>query len=702
MKWRSFNVGLVLSSALAALVACGSSDSGAPTAPSSGPVDPATGTAAPLPVETAPPSVYVAKVKNILVGLPPTDAEVQAVIADPNALAGLIDGWMQLPQYQTKMLRFFQLAFQQTQIDEIDFDDQTFPTKADINRPSSPLLVQNLTESFARTVFALVSQGHPLTEAMTTRQLMVTTAVANFYTFLDAWQVDDQNTLTDRFMGQYPKAKSISATERVIPFASSINPADPDYMTFTFPGLTDLKNSDDQTLAQCWADPVTDTGGRLALTLERILQGSINGHKNPAGGKACPPAGGAAFGALAAADFADWHMVTTRQPTGKETATDFFDLPKLRAASELVLSIPRVGFFSTPAFFANWQTNTSNQMRVTMNQALIVGIGAAVDGTDVTQPPTTVGLDTTHAGAPACFTCHQTLDPTRAIFAQNWSWTYHNQTENAFAKPPAGQVFSFQFQGVMKPVATLDDFGNTLATHPLFAKAWAQKLCYYANSRKCDDSDPELARIIDVFETSNYAWNTLVRELLASPITTNAKITQTLSDEGEVLAVSRRDHWCAALNARLGFEDICGLRADLVEQGGKTVANVRQIVSGLPSDGYGRGSIAPVLPNDPTLFSRAGTENICVSVADLVIDPTTKGKLPNAKAWLSTNSDAAIGEFVSLVMAIPPSDARSAAVTAALKQHYTSAMGTGATATDSLKSTFVVACTAPSAVSMGL
>ena len=37
---------------------------------------------------------------------------------------------------------------------------------------------------------------------------------------------------------------------------------------------------------------------------------------------------------------------------------------------------------------------------------------------------------------------------------------------------------------------------------------------------------------------------------------------------------------------------------------------VPEIVSGLPSDGYGRGATMPVLPNAPTLFYRAATENI--------------------------------------------------------------------------------------------
>src|SRR5882762_9265219 len=67
-----------------------------------------------------PPSVYVAKVKNILVGLPPTDGEIAQVTADPKALDGLIDGWMALPEYQQKMMVFFELAFQQTQIAPTD------------------------------------------------------------------------------------------------------------------------------------------------------------------------------------------------------------------------------------------------------------------------------------------------------------------------------------------------------------------------------------------------------------------------------------------------------------------------------------------------------------------------------------------------------------------------------------------------------
>ena len=41
--------------------------------------------------------------------------------------------------------------------------------------------------------------------------------------------------------------------------------------------------------------------------------------------------------------------------------------------------------------------------------------------------------------------------------------------------------------------------GATLASHPHFAAAWAQKLCYFANSVACDETDPEFQRVVEVF-----------------------------------------------------------------------------------------------------------------------------------------------------------------------------------------------------------
>jgi hypothetical protein len=640
-----------------------------------------------VPFEAVSPAAYVAKVKNVLVGLPPTDDEVNAVTADPNALKGLVAGWQQLPQYQSKMQRFFELAFQQTQISIADFADQSYPKQLVINATTAPLLVQGAEQSFARTMLALIAQGRPLTDGVTTQQLMMTTALKELY------EVDDDGKITDAFKTSLPAKATVvaEAAQGPIPIADTLDPTSPNFMHWYDPDIA-TANMD---VATCNADPLTVPASAMAV--HRLLYGSLDGYKSPTG-VACPPFGGSATAAqLTAADFSDWTLVNLRQPKGSEKTTTFYDLPTLRTAQELVLSISRIGFFTTPAFFANWQTNISNQMRVTLNQSLIVALGAQVDGSDATKTPGSPppGLDSAHAGSGACFGCHQSLDPLRSIFSASYSWNYHNQLDPAWTD----QKGIFSFQTVTQPVSSMADFGAVLGSHPLFAQAWVQKLCYYVNSAPCLVTDPEFTRIVSVFQSSGYAWNTLVAELFSSPLVTNASRTKTFDTNGEVVAVSRRDHLCAALDTRLGFTDVCGREAVTAKA---AKALVPSIAAGLPSDGYGRGSVAPVLPNQPTLFYRAGLENICETVAAQTIDVTAANQLPNVKQWTSTDPDTAVADFVSIVMALAPGDARSGPATDALKSHFTQATAGGATASNALKSTFVAACLAPSSISIGL
>jgi hypothetical protein len=257
----------------------------------------------------------------------------------------------------------------------------------------------------------------------------------------------------------------------------------------------------------------------------------------------------------------------------------------------------------------------------------------------------------------------------------------------------------FQFQGVTASVNTIDDFGATLARHPAMPTAWAQKLCEYANSAPCSPTDPEFQRVVGVFKAGGYSWKALVRELLGSPLVTNLSATATNADHGEVIAVTRRDHLCAALDARLKLNDVCGLTLVLGQKTG--VGAVPAIVSGMPSDGYGRGSTSPVLPNDPTLFYRAGLENICVSVATQLIDATVTAAQPNATHWSSAQPDAAISDFVQQIVGLTPNDPRTPAVTALLAGHFADAQKT-ATKTDALRSTFVTACLSPTFIGVGL
>jgi hypothetical protein len=649
----------------------------------------------PQPFQADPPTVYVAKVKDVLVGLPPTDQEIQAVQADPTQLGGLIDQWRTLPEYTQKMLRFFELAFQQTQVAYTDFADQAYPRQVDINGTTIPLLMQNAQESFARTVLQLIAAGQPLTSTATTSQLMMTTAMKELYAFLDVWEVDDSGTVTDHFKQANPKLTiTAEAAQGAIPLTESVDPTSANYMHFYDPDVATVNAS----AAGCQVDPIVYPAS--ALTLHWLLLGALDGYANSTkGGARCNQFGGTAKAPqLQASDFSDWTMVNLRKPNAGEATTAFYDLPSLRSATELVLNVPRVGFFTTPAFFANWQTNMSNTMRVTMNQTFIVALGSMVDGTDLTTPPGTPGLDSAHASDAACYACHKILDPSRSILSANYSWNYHAQLDSTWTAQPG----VFAFRGVIQPVSSVADLGSALASHPYFASAWVQKLCYYANSSPCDASDPVFQQIVSDFAASGYSWDALVKELLSSPIVTNASATATAAQNGEVVAVARRDHLCASLNARLGFTDVCAL-VSLYAKGQASAQTIPEIVSGLPSDGYGRGSVAPVLPNQPTLFFRAATENLCEAVAAQVIDVPASKQVAGVKQWSSSQAQAAIAEFVSLVMGLTTSDPRAAQATALLQQHFQSASAqAGSTPTAALQSTFVAACMAPSAVSIGM
>jgi hypothetical protein len=634
------------------------------------------------------PAVYVAKVKNLLVGLPPSDDEVQAVTRDPSRLRALIDQWMTQPEYQQKMLTFFELAFQQTQLTLADFNDM-FPPHGIAVGKWTPLLLQNVRESFARTVLALVASGRPLTDAFTTHQLMMTPALMELYAFMDARRLDDSGKISDDFATAHPTLKIyLEAAAGPIALTDTLDAQGPNFMHWYDVDIGKLTVPD----PSCNSDPIVLTANGYGL--HTLLYGGVLEHVS-ATGYHCPLVTGTAAGAqLGATDFSSWKMVTLRAPNAGESTTRFYDLPTLRAANELVLMTPHAGFFSTPAFFANWPTNQSNQMRVTLNQALIVATGAAIDGNDGTHPASTPGLDAAHATpGSACYDCHSLLDPSRAILSSTWSYFYFAQNDPVMIK----QKGLFAFGGVVAPVAGLDDFAATLATHPKVAAAWTQKLCYYLNSQACAEDDPELQRIVAVFKSSGLSWTTLVRELSSSPLTTHAAATATGYESGEVVAVARRDHLCAALNNRLGLSDVCGLDASRAP-----MTAVPTIVGGLPSDGYGRGATVPVLPNQPTLFYRAGLENICAAVANLVIDAKPSATNAMAKHWSSQQPDPAIADFVSTLMALTPSDRRAAPAQSLLQSHFHQAMQSGASASDALKSTFVTACLAPSAIGIGM
>ena len=155
------------------------------------------------------------------------------------------------------------------------------------------------------------------------------------------------------------------------------------------------------------------------------------------------------------------------------------------------------------------------------------------------------------------------------------------------------------------------------------------------------------------------------------------------------MSIARQDHLCASLTNRLKLAtSVCG-----------SIANPTQaqaVANNIPSDGYLRGAEAPALSTDPTLFFRGAGETICQIAADLVVDK------PPMSLYSSAKKDQAITDFVGNIMGLATGDPTSAPAMQILQDHYDAAILAKATPTDALKSTFVLACTSPTSLAIGL
>jgi hypothetical protein len=554
----------------------------------------------PQPFSPLSPRAYTTKVKTLLTGLPPTDAEVARVKADPSAIKGLVAEWQQLPEYQPKLIKFLGNAFQQTQVADSDFVDQgVLVDVRTLGAAPSAMLLANLRESFARTALAIDAAGEPFQTTMSTQKFMMTPPLATYYAVLDTANLAD------------------AAVPRNL-----------------------------NTLA-------------------------------------------AALRAFTPADYANWRIVTVRMPNAGEATTT---PAAAGAATELVLNVPRQGFWSTPAFFAGWQTNVANKARVTLNQILIVALNRSVDGTDVTKPISTDAVDVEHAapGTP-CYNCHLTLDPMKQFLRQAYTIHFSRQADPNMTKLP-GMFASF---GVSKPgTATptgIYDFGKNFAEHPDMPKAWVQKLCTYANDAPCSTSDPAFTAIADQFARDG-SFKNLVVNLFSSPIVTYASPTKTSQSLGMSFPISKADHLCWTLSNRLKLPDACRQAPGLTVAAGSPDATIQTIANILPANGYSRGNVRPVLANDPTLFFRAGLENVCALLSARVIDVAGSG-------YTSTDAATTVSNLVHNFMGVGAGD--DADLIKILTDHFNAATATGVAAADAMKSTFMAACMSPSVVGIG-
>ncbi|MGC4095210.1 MAG: hypothetical protein QM756_46275 [Polyangiaceae bacterium] len=673
-------------------------------------VDPGTVTAPPAPFEAATAIAAVRKVKNLLTGLAPTDQDVSTVSSSGAAgLQTLISNWVTQPEFQNqfrdKMLFLFRNLFQQTGfIATEDFKPQLL-TNGGFDFGGTPgddafnLLVQNLGDSFARTAWGLVQEGKPFTEVLTTRRYMMTTGLKSLY--LQIEMAREQRNSTTPVL-----AFKIDESGTEIPLEQTLDPASPNYLTFADVAPVNPGRTTSQTICRGTAGMVNAYTGYSVLF--QVLLGYIRSIDDASGVQLC--ASHSTKPLFTQGDMADWQWVNTRTLNTGEAQLQPYDIIKLRTATELGLKLPRVGFYTTPAFLALWNTNDSNQHRVTANQTLLVALGQSFSGDNTIVPISQNGLDATHSvDGSECYGCHKGLDPLRQFWASQLDFNDRNDfpTRGNMGGPanprPTTTGGVLAFGSVNESGANMYDLGPLIAKvndmtvdgQPLnrFAIAITQRLCYFANSSPCTESDPEFRRIASSFQTSNFNFVALLKEMFSSPLVTGAKETASYADGGVTVSISRRDQLCAALSNRLERPDLC---AQTVALPTSAQGTTQKTASTVPNDTFSRGSESPVTPTEPTLFYAAATEALCENLAPLLVDATTN------TVWTSTNLTGVFDDMVTRVMGYPPSDTHHGPAVQILQDDYNATIAAKAKATDALRSTFSLACQSPTALSFGL
>lgn len=594
----------------------------------------------PVDFEPAAPLSYVNKVKTLLTGSAASSAEVASVTANPDALRDLIGTWLATPEFEAKLADFLRVALQQKLAGTLD--SQFARLRGNTVRLNA--LKQNLQESFVRTATAIVQEGRPFTEVLTTRHWAVTTATLSALAYLEHSESElkaEKHTLfrdPGEGLPTPPVPLSYSVANHVWQIASL---------------------------------PDTCTVGQVnADLLFEVMLGFVQCQGMNAGQYRFEDT------VFSETDFNDWRFVDIDVAKTAKAVPIFYDLDALRAATTISLRQPRLGFFTTPAFLANWETNEDNQFRVTTSQTMIVALGKLFSPADATQPVRLDGLAAEHAAPNStCYGCHQFLDPMREYFAQSFSYSFQRPEQPSTITP------SFAFQGYVHDGGDMGEFALALAEHPGFAAGWAQKLCYWANSQACSEKDPELLRVTQAFVDSGFDFKTLLLELLSSPLVTGAKATDTSRTSAPFVSITRKQHLCQLLSTRLGVPDACGVATSF---------------AGLvPEDDFSRGSAEPVQTAVTGLFHYAAAEKLCAKLATKLVG--SGANMP----FLPTAPDAALDTFVEKLMGLDAEHPRHDAVRARLAEHFQSAK-TSSNALTALRSAFIVACVSPEVQAIGL
>jgi hypothetical protein len=677
------------------------------------------------------------KIKNLMTGLAPTADEYATLAAVPatgdaaevqalyETMRTLVVGWIETPQFDSKLIALFRNVFQQKGFSmQEDMKGQFLEYGPfDLNPTFSygdtayTRFEKNFSDSFAHTALQLEKTGADFSQVLTTRTHMLTTALLAAYL-----QIEQPNDAPLQF--SLPRADgptwNIDRT-RTIPIDEAVST-----MTFDDEAPTTGMGFLKADAAECDAHDYTGANGGSALLFQRLI--GLTPRWNYTANPQCFEHPSKPY--FEPADTEDWRAITITQgaPTLKP-----WDIPSLRALKDgdsISLNLPRVGFYTTPAYLALWRTNDSNQHRVTANQTLIVALGQGFTSEQALVPVTTVGLDENHSAAdnPECYGCHKSLDPFRTFWDNQFDYGDRNDFRDNQGTAGGGRFGGFggtatkerpttaggalSFGDVNTAGENFDALGPLLLQVtdgqglPRFAISMAQQLCYWADSAGCAEGDNEFRRIAQAFVDNQYNYKVLVAEMLSSPLVTGFSATATFDTRNVTVSINRRDHLCAALGNRLNLGDVCGLDYAFPMSNGfggqgdtDTPKAVFRIAGTIAADAFSRGSEVPVTPRVPTLFYAAGSELFCEYVAGKAVG--TVYDTGDVDGSISAMVHDIMGYTDAEVLSDQTSVAQSAA--AILRANYDEALAVeGSSETLALQSTFALACQSPTSVGLGI
>lgn len=184
------------------------------------------------------------------------------------------------------------------------------------------------------------------------------------------------------------------------------------------------------------------------------------------------------------------------------------------------------------------------------------------------------------------------------------------------------------------------------------------------------------------FLASGFDLKTLYADLFSSPLVTGASYTDTYDSRRWLISITRQNHLCRLLDEHLGYEDVCSE--------GSTFIGL------IPDDEFARGQAVPVQASVTSAFHVAAVESLCSRLASRLVG-SGEG-LP----FGVSDVEASLTLMVDGLLGLPEGHSRRQAWIDALHEHYQAARDAGASTTQSMRSSFSLACTAPEVMAIGL